>query len=415
MNEVRERMESVGIFLTSWHGAGAVAGKVLQREGIKAHIVRPIAEAENEAIMSAYFGGRNLCQQVGYFDKVYGYDIVSAYPSAMRTLPSLKGLEAIQLEGLIDYPLSCYFVEWNFPQDSAFIPLPFRHKDGSIYYQERGKGWYWYPEVKECLRHFPNNIRIISGYQFKVQNPDSRPFNFINEIFEERRMLKEAGNRAQYALKLAINSLYGKTAQSVGYRGMLPPYQSYIYAGMITSITRAKMIAAAMQNPEAIIFFATDGILSTAPLELPLGTELGEYETTEWDSSFVVKSGFYELCKGDKVKRTVRGFAPSIVSWDLIKDAFNELGLSARVPFEVTEFIGMKSSSKERPWLTWQQGFRVLSFLPARQQAKLIQDYPLRYRLYPAPSLAGKSAPYVKRVCEENEPVEYDVLADGVD
>src|SRR5437660_9483876 len=88
----------------------------------------------------------------------------------------------------------------------------------------------------------------------------TKPFSFIPDVYAYRQQLIQEGSGAEKALKLAINSLYGKTAQSVGYstdrnRGK-PPYHNMVVAGMTTSKTRAKLMEAAMQKPDSVIMLA---------------------------------------------------------------------------------------------------------------------------------------------------------------
>jgi hypothetical protein len=103
---------------------------------------------------------------------------------------------------------------------------------------------------------------------------------------------------ASMVLKLGLNSLYGKTAQSLGYSPeskKLPPFHSLLYAGFITASTRAMLWRAAMQAPDNVIMLATDGILTTTKLELPVSTtkELGFWEQNDYDFLCAIQSGVY--------------------------------------------------------------------------------------------------------------------------
>jgi hypothetical protein len=63
-----------------------------------------------------------------------------------------------------------------------------------------------------------------------------------------------------------LNSVYGKLAQFVGSSNKVPNCANPYYAAAITAYCRKRLIELAMIDPSAIIFFATDGILSTRPL-----------------------------------------------------------------------------------------------------------------------------------------------------
>ena len=80
----------------------------------------------------------------------------------------------------------------------------------------------------------------------------------------------------QLALKLMINSCYGKLAEKK-FRGIdpvtnepiIPPHASPWYASAITAHTRRELMNAALHAPELIIQFATDAVYSEIPLALP--------------------------------------------------------------------------------------------------------------------------------------------------
>ena len=65
------------------------------------------------------------------------------------------------------------------------------------------------------------------------------------------------------AIKLALNSIYGKLAQSVGSEGMAPAVANPYYAAATTAYCHLEV---ALLDPHAIAFFATDGIEAAARL-----------------------------------------------------------------------------------------------------------------------------------------------------
>lgn len=426
MELVSDRLESIGLKLHSWHGAGAVAAALLNKKKVKKHVNKPEGEEHHLAVMSAYFGGRINCAKVGEFGKVYGYDIISAYPSIMKNLASLQGMIERETDSFIpDYPYAVYHVKWNIDRRHKITPFPFRSKDGKIDYPYCAEGYYWYYEVNEALKQFPGQIEIVKGYVFENIGVDSRPFEFIGQMFEERKTLKANGDMAQLCIKLGLNSLYGKTAQGIGYRGQPPPFQCYIYAGMITSGTRAMMLSAAMQNEESVISFATDGIVTQTPLDLNLTNSLGNWELTEYESAFLIKPGFYQLTEAvdtspkwhppltpHKHMKKVRGFPPSAIDFDVLRAAWKKDGLNAVVKVVVRNFIGMKSRSVNRPWLSWMESPKAINYWPSKGEPELLTTEPLSYRLIPPSVIDGVSHIYIKGLdkdYDEKEHPEFEV------
>ena len=113
---------------------------------------------------------------------------------------------------------------------------------------------------------------------------NEKPFAFNKELFNKRKQIVaetarnektwESGGRIgpkpynvlEKTIKLVLNSIYGKMAQSLGTPGKIPLASNPIYAGAITAGTRAVLIEASVYNPYGVIFHATDGIQSKGPL-----------------------------------------------------------------------------------------------------------------------------------------------------
>ena len=216
-------------------------------------------------------------------------------------------------------------VRYAFAHRRPFYPLFYRESNGTILYPRRGEGWYWYPEYSiaaDFAAQFgTEEFTVIEWWHFQTQS-DVSPFTWIEDYFERRKQLvneaKRTGvpNGEEKTLKLGYNGCYGKTAQQVGARlvdGEIqpPPYFQLEWAGYVTAGCRAQIMAAAMQNPDAIISIATDGIFSTAPLSLSFSAnkELGAWEAATHDGMTIVMPGVYWLHDGEQTKHYSRGFA----------------------------------------------------------------------------------------------------------
>lgn len=362
MKAVGAAFLEAGLKLQRWDGAGAAAVAAY-----RAHMPKGWFEAAREPIREnseldhachmAYFGGRIENLVFGsYRGPIYHADINSAYPAALVTAPDLAAGEWRHIQSRGERlqpeqhgPMTVFHVKWDFT-GQKITPFPLRLEDGSIVFPERGEGWYWSPEVIAVTQILQGRKRfrygegynwrgawleIIEAWEFVPEQPEARPFAWVAELYAERlRLRKQAGGEGkQKAIKLAINSLYGKLAQHVGYQSWvtryenpvsgkrhtlfrqserLPPFYNLALAGYITSHCRAKLLSAAMTNPEGIICFATDGIYSTLPIEVPTGPDkiLGEWETEHYpEADFImVQPGIYYLNDGGRWKEASRGF-----------------------------------------------------------------------------------------------------------
>jgi hypothetical protein len=363
-------------------GAGAVAAALLRREGVKDHI-QPEPKELALPIARAYFGGRIELLRLGRaHGTLYGYDIASAYPSAATGLPSLVAAwEPCCIDSLSGLALAR--VWWQFPEGLSWYPLPYRNPTGTIVFGSQGEGWYWAPEV-EAARAFAaqmgGEVRVYEAQRARPYT-DDLPFGFIPELFRARQEYKDQGIGAEKAIKLGLNSLYGKTAQQVGAKdGKFPPYFALSWAGYITSATRARLCEAALLAPDAIVAFMTDGILSTRalPMETHVPTErtphpaLGQWERNEIDprDGVFVQAGVYWLDEWQK-KKECFDWKPRYRGFDKESMATPHIALQAwenkraEVPVMCSRFITFGSAlAHDDAWAwrgTWRRAPRSLN------------------------------------------------------
>lgn len=384
MEQFSGLLESQNIHLSNWWGAGAIAAYWFRQHDIKDHLIQSWDSDIDKWIMRAFFGGQIQRLLVGRFNQpVFRYDICSAYPWGQSQLPSLSGGKWTATDTFQNNcPWALYDIEWDFREhwESMYGPLPWRTRGGSILYPRRGWGIFWQWEVEAVQRCFPGSLKINSGLIF-TPSTNTRPFEWIEERFEERNRLKKQGNPQNIPLKLGLNSLYGKTAQKQGMvdnRGnrLKPPYQSYFWAGNITSKTRARMIEAAGSNPNSIIALATDGVYSLSPLELPTGTSLGDWmeeEPLEWFELYgngIYRGEYVTEAGKRKLLTKARGCLDKEFDFDLFAEEFRncppEKIRSMTVPQTVRRFYGYKlSAMRNRPELhcTWGEEKRKASII----------------------------------------------------
>lgn len=367
---LRSYFAAAGIHPRGWYGPGAVASALLKRERVGDHLRRDLPEAVLSAATYAYFGGRFESFYTGSYEApVFSYDIRSAYPHALRLIPSLRDGEfhhRIQPRSIDDFAL--YHVRYDYRGPSKAKlgfphPFPLRDKQNRVFYPPHVEGWYWGPEVKAALKHFPDAITISEGwvYEQASSGPAKRPFAFVEILYRQRAKWKAEGNGAQLAAKLSLNSLYGKLAQRVGWdtdKRLPPRWHQLEYAGFITSYCRAMIYTAMMQAPADIIAVETDGIYSKVPLDLPLGTELGQWEHTKYSKIIYVQSGVYWTVAEDGTvnQAKVRGFGSGSFTYAHAVEASRELsplvGRTRRFG-AISGFIGRHQLR------TWMDGERV--------------------------------------------------------
>jgi hypothetical protein len=346
------------------------------------------------------------------FSRLFAADIASAYPYRMTLLSSLgprdrndfrkrtpdesggwkehrkslsfKSLSELRKKVESMDMLSLFDISYQLPdfdireydeyghKPIPFYPLPFRGKGNKIFYPPNGSGWYNREHLLGAiawLERFMNAEKwkdgcpqgdTYSDYFFAITTyweytpvSDVKPFAILDTMFARRKdivdNLKDGEvNILEQVIKLILNSMYGKLAQSVGgvlaevpiegdesetkqERAFPPSTTNPYYAAAITAGTQRDMMEAACLDPHNVVFFATDCLVTTRALDIPKlykgkgKAPLGYWEQNDIDGGLFVGAGIYSYWKewiNDKgeLKRVAvnkqRGVDPKRVSYD---------------------------------------------------------------------------------------------------
>jgi hypothetical protein len=402
MTEFREVCAAAGISPMQWSGAGWLAAALLNKHGIPkrpltAREVAALAERKQgrdskpatlrraerdrqfeKAANLAFYGGRFETSRIGMLSTtVYEYDLRSAYPAAMAQLPCPLHTRWEQKPHARRLPKDgLYMAKVSFSHPGGpWCGLPFRQK-GTLFWPLQGTGWYWSPELGATQRHLQGSF-VVHDLWIARRTCDCQPFGWVNDLYEARRRL---GSKTRgYPLKLGPNSPYGKMAQRCG-RG---PYHDVVSAGLITAITRARLIEAIAQDPYSVVMVATDAIYCTRPLSLDIGEGLGQWEEKVWPDLFIAQPGVYwspseveESVKSRGAPRSVIGpaaprFHEVFAAWiqllrrpDAMKILLEERKMPS-VTITARVFNGCRLAlARGKPWLagTWEDVSRIESF-----------------------------------------------------
>jgi hypothetical protein len=371
MNELRERLAKVTLRPKRWDGPGAIASALLTREGIKDAMAESPKEVA-EAARYGYAGGRFEVIRCGSVrGTTYEYDINSAYPSALRHVPNLaKGKwRNIGSRGPVGFnSFSIHRIKWASLSRNIRLPQPFfaRLPDGRVCYPPQSLGWYWAPEVATGLAYqnqWGGELEILDGWEFIPDSEEDKPFGFIEPMYLKRMALKKAGDGAHVGLKLALNSLYGKTCQRVGWKVhprfktiSPPPFHQLEWAGFVTSHCRATALTAALPALDKVIAFETDALFMMEALpDIPLGTYLGDWEETTFDHLAYVQSGFYFGEVDGKPFDKTRGVDRGSMTYS---DVEQILSLPLRERYanaSLTRFMGIGLARIHNDWSKWRK------------------------------------------------------------
>lgn len=372
---LRSYLYSVGLHVTQWHGPGAIASYKLRQLHMDKHMASCPIEV-NEAAQYAYGGGRFELFKLGrYLGPVYQYDINSAYPEAISLLPSLARGNWRHVDTFDPhYRFAVYRIRMVGPLMDASIPYPLflRDKRHCMHYPPIVEGWYWAPEVAN-IAHW-EHVEVVEGWVFA--DDGTMPYEWVRDVYADRLIWKNPTNYnpCEKALKLLLNSLYGKMAQRVGYdkKKMRPPkWHQLEWAGWVTSYARAKLYRAMLAAGESLIAVETDAVFSSKELPMSVvevGTGLGQWDLKIYDEIIYLQSGFRFVRQGDKWSHKFRGFDPDSIKREHVETYLQEVDLNEihkETAFQgsTTRFIGMGAafiSNDPTIWRTWTTTTRAL-------------------------------------------------------
>jgi hypothetical protein len=359
--ELRVRLYGAGLRISQWHGPGALASYELRRRKIDEHMAY-CPDGVREAARYAYAGGRFEIYRLGReIGPIYSMDINSAYPHGIRQLPSLAGGRWQYRTGrditsgrkLSKFGVYRIRLEAQIQRGVRLRPSPLFHRDkmGNISYPWNVEGWYWAPEVANVVRHVKSSEwEILEGWEFEPAT-DVKPFDWVSDTYDKRREWKAQGFKAEKALKLLLNSLYGKMAQRVGWdeeTRTAPRWHQLEWAGWVTSNCRAMLWEVMRRVPySSLVAVETDGLYLTvdpSTLGIADSKSLGEWEITTYDEVIYIQSGLAWLRSGEQWTDKRRGLDVGTFTLEQAQSYAKSLKARERwSPFigKSTRFIGL--------------------------------------------------------------------------
>lgn len=307
VNELRNRLNRVGLRPRRWNSPGAIAAALFRRERVSEHRNENIPKPVATAARFAYAGGRfEMIKYGSVKGRVFEYDINSAYPCALLEVPSLRDGEWIRHTGedaRKHYRFALYRVQYSGSDPTIPGPIFVRAPNGTISYPLTAENWVWTPEYETLMEYCDvvadTRYNVVECWEYK-ETSNYRPFSFIRKLYDKRRELKRLKDGAHVGIKLALNSIYGKLAQQVGWKAAtdrfplrVPTYHQLEWAGFVTSWCRANVLRAALTDIHSVIAFETDALFTTRALKVNVGTDLGEWEKSSFRSLTYVQSGHY--------------------------------------------------------------------------------------------------------------------------
>lgn len=347
MDRVREACYDAGFYVMQWHGPGALASYMLRKRGVREWQSKEIPHEVQIAIRGAYAGGRFQPWRCGLYTKpVYTADINSAYIYACSLLPRMDTGRWVRVNrnDIVRSELARFGV-YRIAYDAGFaktkdnhrrgafeeiFPLFHRDKRGNLYWPARTEGWYWSPEASLVANN--PDAEFLEAWVFV--DDGTRPFQWVDALFDKRLELQKQGNPAEKTFKWGLAAMYGAFARTVGWdtKTRQPPVSHELaWAGFITSWCRAEMFTLGYECSllGGLVSIDTDGVTSTVPfkpewLKRGVGDRLGQWKVEEFAGILYWQSGFYWLQDADGEWSTAktRGMKRGSIAADVALEAY---------------------------------------------------------------------------------------------
>ena len=279
-----------------WISSGYLAEKVLINNNIPLPKFDQISYKIQDIAWSSYFGGRFEVLKRGFIGTAHVYDINSAYPYALSTIPDFfsdhKKKNWRKSKRILDNSLLGFFkIESRIPNEK-YVP-PFAFNDGRLIFPS-GK-FQTFCTLAELKQVNPKYYKILDSWQYCDDNPTFPYKSFVESTYQKRLSLKQAQNPLQLPLKIILNSIYGKTGQKVNRR--IGNIFSPVIFSSITGIARSMLYRFVMENniENDVVFFATDSVCTTKKLDYN-SDKLGEFSFDNTANDvYVLQNGFYRF------------------------------------------------------------------------------------------------------------------------
>jgi hypothetical protein len=332
-----------------------------------------------DAARSSYYGGWFEQFMHGHCGDVWEYDINSAYPYIIASLPCLhtsgdhNGAYS-QGESDRDIPVRGYTLLYGTVRGSnPYIgAMPHRTRQGSILRPHVTRGWYWQHEIEAATRAGLVDSMDVEEWVSYLPCECAPPFDpddiGIRRMYQMRLDVGKNSPQGKSS-KLVYNSAYGKTAQSIG----APKYANPVYASLITAGCRTLILDAIATHPEgasSVTMVATDGIYFTSPHP---HLALDKSRLGSWDET--IKPGLTQLMPGVYWDNTTReriglGQTPKLKSRGVnARDLAKEISNLDR-KFADLHMAVMDNEQCEWPSVQFRIGFLLDSAKLALQRGK---------------------------------------------
>lgn len=279
-----------------WISSGFLAERALLANNVEMPLFSDVPYEIQELAYASFWGGRFELVQRGFIGECYLYDINSAYPYAMSLFPNLKRGKWVRSKRIETGAYLGFFrIIAEVPHGTVIAPFPFRNKDGLIAFPSGTfETCITLDELITSQKDKSVSVTILDSYQWIPEGELEFPLReFMESNYKFRLELKKSNDPLELAVKIILNSCYGKTVQTKGSANLFFP----LLGAFITGMIRASLYNFVKDNKieRETVSFATDSIAVTR--KLPYNSlELGALKLDkEGFDTYIISNGFYKF------------------------------------------------------------------------------------------------------------------------
>lgn len=299
LNWITTFHKQFGFTVGKWISSGYLAEKVLIYNEIHIPFFHDIPYEVQELAWQSFYGGRFELLVKGFVGECWLYDINSAYPFALSQIPDVtcgKWVGGNRIDP--NAALGFYHILARVDDSVRVAPFPFRTRRNMIaFLTGQVETYVTLEELKAVEGDNRISYKILDSWQFIPDKNCLYPFkHFIEHQYTKRLDLKEKGDQLERAIKVVLNSMYGKMAQRVNNR--IGNLFSPVIASFITGYTRAQLYRFVREHnlEEYVVAFATDSIAVRKDIPDLNSKRLGEMKLDRHSRDVIfLSNGFYRF------------------------------------------------------------------------------------------------------------------------
>ena len=289
----------------------------------------------NKLYWEAYQGADYECFQKGFLEDAWSYDMNSAYPWSLSTIPDFRKGFWVQ-EYAKEGSMGVFEVLAKSKEGRHdYLPLAgYASKNLKVhpFLDEWARMTITKGELDAYSTHY--DFKVLKGFTWVPKGEESQPYKEIVEKLYSYKQSKKDNPAAYLAAKPIINSLYGTTAQRTG-KNSIGRLFNPLMACETTARPKVKVFGDLKGEFGKIATLDNDGVLANEELGLETGLGLGEWSVKfKSKEAVVIRNGVMQV-RGERPK--TKGFngkkevGSSLVLVDLFK-ALNTSRTVLRVP-----------------------------------------------------------------------------------